>query len=61
MCRGNRLGGLLVWALAATMSVAVDAQTSERATSVPLGSISELQTGDREFAVYIPTRFGGAD
>ncbi|MGP0069243.1 MAG: hypothetical protein ACLQGP_37290 [Isosphaeraceae bacterium] len=59
MCRGNRLGGFLVWAAAATMSVAVGAQTAERATSVPLGSTSELQTGDREFAVYIPTRFGG--
>ncbi len=59
MVRGNRLGGLLGWALAATINVAVGAQTAERATSVPLGSISEVQTGDREFAVYIPTRFGG--
>jgi hypothetical protein len=59
MCRGNRLGGFLVWAFVATMNVAVDAQAPERATSVPLGSLSEIQTGDREFAVYIPTRFGG--
>jgi hypothetical protein len=59
MCRGNQLGSFLVWALAATINVAVSAQTAERTTSVPLGSISEQQTGDREFAVYIPTRFGG--
>ena len=61
MCSGNRLGGLLVWALAATTSssVAVGAQTSERVTSVPLGGSSDAQTGDRYFGVYIPTRFGG--
>ena len=59
MLRGNQLRGFLVWAMAATMNVAVVAQTAERATSVPLGGISALQTGDRDFAVYIPTRFGG--
>ncbi len=61
MCSGNRLGSLLVWALAATilMGVAVHAQTTEHVTSVPLGGASDVQTGDRYFGVYIPTRFGG--
>jgi hypothetical protein len=55
---GNRLGGLLVWACAATMSVAGSARTTER-VSVPLGGALDGQTGDRYFAVYVPTRFGG--
>ena len=56
---GNRLGGVLVWALAATMSVAAGAQTAERVTTVPLGGSLDGQTGDRYFGVYVPTRFGG--
>jgi hypothetical protein len=56
---GNRLGGVLVWALAATMSVAASAQTTERVTTVPLGGSSDGQSGDRYFGVYVPTRFGG--
>ena len=56
---GNRLGGVLVWAVAATMSVAAGAQTTERVTTVPLGGSLDGQTGDRYFGVYVPTRFGG--
>src|SRR5262245_7102742 len=56
---GNRLGGMLVWALAATMSVADGAQTTERVTTVPLGGSLDGQTGERFFGVYVPTRFGG--
>ncbi len=56
---GNRLGGVLVWAFAATMSVAAWAQATERVTTVPLGGSSDGQTGDRYFGVYVPTRFGG--
>ena len=59
MCIGNRLGGVLVWALAATMTVAAGAQTSERVTTVPLGGSLDGLTGDRFFGVYVPTRFGG--
>jgi hypothetical protein len=56
---GNRLGGGLVWVVAATMSVAVEAQTAERVTTVPLGGSLGGQAGDRYFGVYVPTRFGG--
>jgi hypothetical protein len=59
MCIGNRLGGVLVWALAVTMSVAAGAQTTERVTTVALGASLGGQTGDRYFGVYVPTRFGG--
>src|SRR5262245_59684447 len=55
---GNRLGGVLVWALAATVSVAANARTTERVI-VPLGGSLEGQTGERYFGVYVPTRFGG--
>src|SRR4051812_37690109 len=56
---GNRLGGVLVWAFAATMSVAAWAQATERRTIVPLGGSLGGQAGDRYFGVYVPTRFGG--
>ena len=55
---GNRLGGMLVWALAASMGVAANARTAERVI-VPLGGSLDGQTGDRYYGVYIPTRFGG--
>jgi hypothetical protein len=55
---GNRLGGVLVWALVATGGVAANARTTERVI-VPLGSTLDRQTGDRYFGVYVPTRFGG--
>jgi hypothetical protein len=56
---GNRLGGVLVWALVATTSVAAGAQTTERVTTVPLGGSLGGQSGERFFGVYVPTRFGG--
>ena len=56
---GNRLGGALIWALAATMSVAASARSTERVVQVPLGGSLSGQTGDRYFGVYVPTRFGG--
>ncbi len=59
MRSGNRLGGLFALALAATMGVAVEAQTGEQVTSIPLGGTSSGENGDRYFGVYIPTRFGG--
>src|SRR5438876_12183039 len=56
---GNRLGGVLVWALAATMSVAASARSTERVVQVPLGGALDGQTGNRYYGVYVPTRFGG--
>ena len=56
---GNRLGGVLVWAVAVTMSVTAGAQTTERVTTVALGGSLDGQHGDRYFGVYVPTRFGG--
>jgi hypothetical protein len=55
---GNRLGSTLVGVLAATVSVAASARAAERVI-VPLGTSSVGQTGDRDFGIYIPTRFGG--
>jgi len=59
MRMGNRLGGVLVWALAVTMSGTARAQTTERVTQVPLGGSLDGQSGDRYYGVYVPTRFGG--
>jgi hypothetical protein len=56
---GNRLGGVLVWALAAATSASAGAQTTERVTTVPLGGSLDGQTGEHFFGVYVPTRFGG--
>ncbi len=56
---GNRLGGMLVCALAATMSVAAGAQTTEQVATVPLGGSLGSQSGERFYGVYVPTRFGG--
>ncbi len=56
---GNRLGGVLVWAVAATVGVADGAQTTERVTTVRLGGSLDGQSGDRYYGVYVPTRFGG--
>src|SRR5439155_27174675 len=50
---GNRLGGMLVWAWAASMGVAASARTAERVI-VPLGGSLDGQTGDRYYGVYIP-------
>ena len=59
MSIGNRLGGVLVWAAAVTMTVAAGAQTAGQVTTVPLGGSLGGQAGDHFFGVYVPTRFGG--
>ena len=57
---GNRLGGVLVWALSAAMSAAAAAHKppSESRPS-PSADRWTGQTGDHFFGVYVPTRFGG--
>jgi hypothetical protein len=56
---GNWLGGSVIWALTATMSMAAGAGTAEHVTTVPLGGSLDGQSGDHHYGVYIPTRFGG--
>ena len=56
---GNWLGGSVIWALAATMSMAASAGTAEHVTTVPLGGSLDGQSGDHHYGVYVPTRFGG--
>jgi hypothetical protein len=45
--------------LVVSASVATAADAVERVQPVPLGGVLGHQTGDRQFGVYIPTRFGG--
>ena len=56
---GNWLGGAVIWASAATMSMASGAGTAEHVTTIPLGGSLDGQSGDHHYGVYIPTRFGG--
>ena len=56
---GNWLGGAVIWAWAATMSMASGAGTAEHVTTIPLGGALDGQSGDHHYGVYIPTRFGG--
>ena len=56
---GNWLGGSVIWAWAATMSMAAGAGTAEHVTTVPLGGSLDGQSGDHHYGVYVPTRFGG--
>ena len=56
---GNWLGGSVIWALAATMSMAASAGTAEHVTTVPLGGSLDGLSGDHHYGVYVPTRFGG--
>jgi hypothetical protein len=56
---GNWLGGWVIWVLVATISVAANADTAERVTTVPLGGSLDGQSGEHYYGVYIPTRFGG--
>lgn len=53
---GNRLVGLVLAVVASTASAAEETQ---RARAVPLGGSLAAQSGDRYYAVYVPTRFGG--
>jgi hypothetical protein len=56
---GNWLGGSVIWALAATISVVASAGTAEHVRTVPLGSSLDGLSGDHHYGVYVPTRFGG--
>ncbi len=56
---GNSLGGLVIWALAVSMSVTASAVATENVTAIPLGGSLDDQSGDRYYGVYVPTRFGG--
>ena len=46
---GNWLGGSVIWALAATMSMAAGAGTAEHVTTVPLGGSLDGQSGDHYY------------
>jgi hypothetical protein len=58
MQMGNRLGGLVIWAAMVTSGVTAVANSPER-TTVPLGGVTNRQSGDHYYGVYVPTRFGG--
>ncbi len=55
---GNRLAVFLI-SVSAAATTASAAQDLQRAQTVPLGGSLGGQSGDRFFAVYVPTRFGG--
>ena len=46
---GNWLGGSVIWAWAATMSMAAGAGTAEHVTTVPLGGSLDGQSGDHHY------------
>src|SRR3954468_5431101 len=57
---GSRLGGALARAMVATVAIlALGGADVGRVRPVPLGGVSAEQAGDRDFGVYVPTRFGG--
>lgn len=56
---GTRLGGGAAWAFLVATSALLGADAGRR-EPVPLGGSLKDQAGDRYFAVYVPTRFGGA-
>lgn len=51
--------GLLVTAVVVALGSAERAEAADRVQPVPLGGNLKLQTGDKIFGVYVPTRFGG--
>jgi hypothetical protein len=55
---GNGLGGLVIWAAAATMAIAAQ-PGAERVITVPLGGSLDGLSGEHYYGVYVPTRFGG--
>lgn len=61
MRTGGRLGGALAWAVLAlaTATTGRDAIAADRVQPIPLGGSLAGQAGDRDFGVYVPTRFGG--
>jgi hypothetical protein len=56
---GNRLLGLVIGTVVIGSTTLVLADEPPRAIPVPLGGVSQTQTGDQLFGVYVPTRFGG--
>jgi hypothetical protein len=58
---GIKLGGVVLVAMVAALSTAKvrGAEATERVQPVPLGGTLTEQSGDKNFGVYIPTRFGG--
>lgn len=59
---GSKLGGAVALCLivATAATVATGAGDVERVRPVPLGGTLAAQSGERQFGVYIPTKFGGA-
>ncbi|MDX2035274.1 MAG: hypothetical protein SFX72_01385 [Isosphaeraceae bacterium] len=59
--RGNGIVGVWIPSIVTTFVVMIAAQASaaDRVQSVPLGGKLGEQRGDKEFGVYVPTRFGG--
>src|SRR5690242_13146875 len=57
---GNWLGGAVGWTLVAAAAALFPAPTraAERVRAPLGGALADL-SGDRDFAVYVPTRFGG--
>ena len=58
---GNRLGIAAIGACLAAMSVTsgTAADAAKRVQPVPLGGSISGQSGELQFGVYVPTRFGG--
>lgn len=56
---GNRFGSALFWVLVATSSAMAADSAPERVQPVPLGGSRDGLTGDHDYGVYVPTRFGG--
>jgi hypothetical protein len=56
---GNRMGGAVARAIVVAAALGPAARAVERPQPVPLGGALGGQSGDRGFAVYVPTRFGG--
>src|SRR3954454_9548261 len=56
---GNTLGGAVAWIIVAAASVFTSAGAAERVQPVPLGGTLAGQSGERNFGVYVLTRFGG--
>src|SRR6266568_4981206 len=56
---GNRLGGAVAWTIVAAVSAITSATAAERVQPVSLGGSLAGQTGEHNYGVYVPTRFGG--
>lgn len=56
---GNRFGGVMFWVLLVASTASADPGPAKRVQPVPLGGERDGLTGDHDYGVYVPTRFGG--